>query len=263
MKLPCSIIRDLLPLYHDSVCAPETAAAVEEHLAGCEPCQEVYHNLQDEKKLALVPLAPPPGVSALQRVKRRIRMKYILVAQSGRRVGGGAAAGVMVLLNVITVDFPVDDLLDVQFTTEWGDGTPIDSALRLTFSEDSPQVGLNCKAVPLDESREDTEWALLISRRATLGHMLLAKLHLMDYRNSGPNLYYLDLDWTFYAPYASFYGIDPPKEEWGNFISKAYYFEDYDMMNHVSFGLPPEEIKQAVQDYGTLVWERDKDPAAK
>ena len=96
MKLPCSIIRDLLPLYHDSVCAPETAAAVEEHLAGCEPCQEVYHNLQDEKKLALVPLAPPPGVCALQRVKRRFRKKYAAIVLGVLALCAGITTGVMV-----------------------------------------------------------------------------------------------------------------------------------------------------------------------
>ena len=263
MKLPCALIRDLLPLYHDNVCAPETSAAVDEHLAGCQPCQEFYHELDEKEKLALLPLPVPPQAASLQKVKKKIRRKTVAVALGVLLVCAGIATGVMMLLNVITVDFPVDDLLDVRFATEWGDGTPVDSALRLTFTEDSPQVGLNCKAVPLGEGREDTEWALLISRRATLGHTLLAKLHLMDYRHQGPNLYYLDLDWTFYEPYASFYGIDPPREEWGTFITKAYYFEDDDVMNRVGLGVPPNEMERVFEDHGVGIWERDKDPAAK
>lgn len=263
MKLPCPIVRDLLPLYHDNVCAPETSAAVEEHLAGCEPCQQFYHDLQDGDKLALAPGEPPPQAASLRKVKKKIRRKTVAVALGVLLVCVGIATGVMMLLNVITVDFPVDDLLDVRFTTELKDGTPIDSALRLTFTEDSPQVGLNYVAIPLDESREDTEWVLLLSRRATLGHTLLAKLHLMDYRNQEPNLYYLDLDWTLYEPYASFYGIDPPREEWGSFISKVYYFEDYDLMNRVGPEMPPEERESILEDYAVVIWERDKDPAAK
>lgn len=39
MSLPCNVIEDLLPLYHDGVCSPESAALVEEHLAGCEKCR--------------------------------------------------------------------------------------------------------------------------------------------------------------------------------------------------------------------------------
>ena len=36
MKVPCSVIRDLLPLYHDSVCSPESSAMVEEHMKDFE-----------------------------------------------------------------------------------------------------------------------------------------------------------------------------------------------------------------------------------
>ena len=39
MKLSCNVIRDLLPLYRDGVCADETRALVEEHLADCAACR--------------------------------------------------------------------------------------------------------------------------------------------------------------------------------------------------------------------------------
>lgn len=35
----CGIIEDLLPLYHDGVCSPESRAAVEEHLRSCPKCR--------------------------------------------------------------------------------------------------------------------------------------------------------------------------------------------------------------------------------
>ena len=37
----CGIIRDLLPLYHDGVCSPESRAEVEEHLKNCPECRRV------------------------------------------------------------------------------------------------------------------------------------------------------------------------------------------------------------------------------
>ena len=40
MKVTCKVIQDLLPLYHDGVASPDTAALVEEHLQTCEACQE-------------------------------------------------------------------------------------------------------------------------------------------------------------------------------------------------------------------------------
>lgn len=39
MKLSCNVIRDLLPLYRDGVCADETRALVEDHLADCAACR--------------------------------------------------------------------------------------------------------------------------------------------------------------------------------------------------------------------------------
>ena len=39
MKTPCSVIRDLLPLYHDGVCSPESRQLVEEHLEECADCR--------------------------------------------------------------------------------------------------------------------------------------------------------------------------------------------------------------------------------
>ena len=47
MKVPCSVIQDLLPLYHDSVCSPESSAMIEEHLKDCESCQEEFHKLEE------------------------------------------------------------------------------------------------------------------------------------------------------------------------------------------------------------------------
>lgn len=37
----CEIIRDLLPLYHDDVCSPESRVAVEDHLEHCQVCKKL------------------------------------------------------------------------------------------------------------------------------------------------------------------------------------------------------------------------------
>ena len=76
MKVTCKVIQDLLPLYHDSVCSPETAALVEEHLKDCEACQEVFHRLQDASSLPL----PVSGkeerkAEGLAKVKKALRKK--------------------------------------------------------------------------------------------------------------------------------------------------------------------------------------------
>ena len=41
-RIPCNVNKDLLPLYVDDVCSEESKAIVEEHLAGCEECQDYF-----------------------------------------------------------------------------------------------------------------------------------------------------------------------------------------------------------------------------
>ena len=48
MKISCDIIRDLLPLYKDSVCSNATKDMVEDHLSGCEGCREYYEQMSGE-----------------------------------------------------------------------------------------------------------------------------------------------------------------------------------------------------------------------
>ncbi len=54
-RIPCNVNKDLLPLYVDDVCSEESKSMVEEHLAGCEKCQEYYEALKEgipEEKIA-------------------------------------------------------------------------------------------------------------------------------------------------------------------------------------------------------------------
>lgn len=45
MKTECGIIQDLLPLYADGVCTPESRAAVEQHLKECDTCRELHQRM--------------------------------------------------------------------------------------------------------------------------------------------------------------------------------------------------------------------------
>jgi len=48
MKLPCEMVRDLLPLYHDGVCSEVSEAMVKEHLEGCANCRQVLKEIDAE-----------------------------------------------------------------------------------------------------------------------------------------------------------------------------------------------------------------------
>ena len=85
MKVTCKVIQDLLPLYHDGVASPDTAALVEEHLKDCEACQEVFHKLQEAPAPSLTLDTIPKKretkfLEGLNQVKRVLRKKWVKIA---------------------------------------------------------------------------------------------------------------------------------------------------------------------------------------
>ena len=48
MKLPCNVVQDLLPLYHDGVCSEESKELVQEHIATCAECKDFLHALKED-----------------------------------------------------------------------------------------------------------------------------------------------------------------------------------------------------------------------
>lgn len=49
--ISCHVIQDLLPLYHDEVCSPDTRELVEGHIGRCPVCRAVLEKMSDELKL--------------------------------------------------------------------------------------------------------------------------------------------------------------------------------------------------------------------
>ena len=47
MRIPCDVITDLLPLYHDGVCSENSRKCVEEHLAECPACKGILAEMDD------------------------------------------------------------------------------------------------------------------------------------------------------------------------------------------------------------------------
>ena len=45
MKLPCEVVRDLLPLYTENMISPESRRLTEEHLAGCASCRALSEEM--------------------------------------------------------------------------------------------------------------------------------------------------------------------------------------------------------------------------
>lgn len=47
-KIPCEIIRDLLPLYRDDICSEKSRIAIEKHMKECESCRTYLKRMECE-----------------------------------------------------------------------------------------------------------------------------------------------------------------------------------------------------------------------
>ena len=77
MKTECGIIQDLLPLYVDGICSPESQAAVAQHLQECDVCRERHRRMT----AALPEQAEPEELEkgrVLRRGLRKVRRRWIL-----------------------------------------------------------------------------------------------------------------------------------------------------------------------------------------
>ncbi len=104
--LPCAVVRDILPLYHDEVVSAETRSAVGEHLMGCASCRAEYEAMEKE-------LAKPAkgGQSTLGRframLKKQKRRKIITIVLAAVLAASAAVGGVAALSDCCIV--PVKD----------------------------------------------------------------------------------------------------------------------------------------------------------
>ena len=70
MKLSCSVIRDLLPLYAEGMTGAESNALVQEHLQGCEQCRKALQELRTP-----APLTPDTDPAPLKQMKATVRRR--------------------------------------------------------------------------------------------------------------------------------------------------------------------------------------------
>lgn len=107
-KIPCAVIKDLLPSYAEDLTSPETCELVREHLQECPDCQSVYEAMHGE--------IPPEtegdcGIAAdsseidyLKKVRNAGRKKIIASVLTVLLLAGGA-----VFAKVYLYGSPIDD----------------------------------------------------------------------------------------------------------------------------------------------------------
>lgn len=119
MKLPCYLVRDLLPLYKDEACEPETATDVREHLEGCPDCRTLWETLQTAAPLeeAVDQAKAQEQAAALRRVKhtqQKKRVQTILVTLLVVILLGGGGLGLYFHAVETYLEYPQESILGVE-----------------------------------------------------------------------------------------------------------------------------------------------------
>ncbi len=110
MKLECSIVQDLLPLYAENMVSEATAGFVKEHLAGCQDCRAALAALTGAAP-ATLPSEALQEAQAFTLVKKKLR----------KRVRAAALTTAVLLLAAVVLLqlFPVYRLAKVQITCDF------------------------------------------------------------------------------------------------------------------------------------------------
>ncbi len=107
-KIPCAVIKDLLPSYAEDLTSPETSGLVREHLEECPDCEAVYEAMHGE-----IPTetegdcgiaADSSEVDYLKKVRNTGRKKIIASVLAVLLLAGGA-----VFAKVYLYGSPIDD----------------------------------------------------------------------------------------------------------------------------------------------------------
>lgn len=70
--LPCELIQDILPLYHDGVCSDTSRKLVDSHLESCEKCKAALQKMTAQMEM---PKLDADESKPLKSIKRRWRKK--------------------------------------------------------------------------------------------------------------------------------------------------------------------------------------------
>lgn len=107
MKNKCSIVRDILPLYYEKMVSEETAAFVEEHLAVCDECAEMFREMKQETEAdADVPRYADDS-NVLKTIKKKMRRKNV-------KAGIALTLVVFVILTLLHY-FPVYRIYELDY----------------------------------------------------------------------------------------------------------------------------------------------------
>ena len=139
MKNECSIVRDILPLYLESMVSDETGEFVKEHLRGCPECTAELEALKAEPKIEAVGSEIRDSLETevmrcMKAARKKLRRKAYRAA--------AVIAGIFIIVCVLLHFFPVYRLIDIGPLTmgSYYSGGQIAKALYIGSASDRAEA---------------------------------------------------------------------------------------------------------------------------
>lgn len=153
-KLPCAVVRDLLPSYAEGLTEPETSQLVQDHLQDCPGCSAHYEAMRSAPEQT-IQQEQQKEVDYLKTVRRKNLRKVVLAV-----VGTLMAALLCLLAQVFLIGRPVTyNQAGIQFYPDV-DGT---AATVQLYSSDSANVFTGVKLHQQGDVVELTARSVLVS----------------------------------------------------------------------------------------------------
>ena len=155
--LPCAVVRDLLPLYHDGVVSSDTSDLIETHLEGCENCRYELNSIRSDEKIEGNLIEQDKdfyfkefrdGVRTLRR-NGTIRGVLIALAVVVVFFGGIQFLNTADIIKVDPADLNIDDVCRYDLGTDGGEGLFFtyqmnwDGVFSITFEDTSDPKEIN------------------------------------------------------------------------------------------------------------------------
>lgn len=186
-KISCDIVKDMLPLYHDSVCINDSKKMVEEHLSECDSCKSELDRIRDDIKMPKKEIEKNKidgkAIKNISMLWKRSRVKSFII-------GGIISAllisfiilGYFLLFNWHITNVPID-VVEIKNVSELADGKIVYHA-ELT-------VGLSLNRIKYDMD-EDGNFYLtplrpIIKKKAQLPSSLVKGYDFFDIKRQEIN----------------------------------------------------------------------------
>ena len=78
--MDCNVIKDLIPLYIDGCCSPESADLVRAHIGGCEECRSLWETMKQGPETAPSAPAAPKRMGRIREWKASVLQSALLFA---------------------------------------------------------------------------------------------------------------------------------------------------------------------------------------